>query len=377
MVSLVNGLCGIWRRLARGARLGGSADSSTGSLRGTVENRLGNRASDSSFACYRASRGLAVVLVAVVMAFSAVNRVVAATAYPTRTIHIVVNFSPGGGVDVIARLVAQGLIEAFGQSAVVENRSGAGGIIGAEYVSKAAPDGYTLLVSSGGALHTNPQLVKPRPYDSLKDFVPISELVLVPNLLITRASLPAKNIPEFLAYVRANPGKATFASSGTGSSAHISGVMLNHLIGATAVHVPYSGTAAVYPDLVAGRVDYMFDGGAAMPYVRQKALKLLATTSAQRLSLFPDTPTMIEGGVKGFVLDSIHSILAPTDTPKEIVTELNKAIVAYLKRPDVVEKIHSMSHEIIGSTPEKAAADLRAEYMSNGELIKKLGLAPK
>lgn len=356
MMSLIRGLCPIGRRSAYDAGHCGRAD--------------------MLMPC-RVSAALAVVFVAAVMAFNSVNRAVAATAYPTRTIHIVVNFSPGGGVDVIARLIAEGLSETFGQSAVVENRSGAGGIIGAEYVAKAAPDGYTLLVSSAGALHTNPQLVKPTPYDAVKDFVPISELVLVPNLLITRASLPVKNIPEFVAYVRANPGKATFASSGTGSSAHISGIMLNYLIGAKAVHVPYSGTAAAYPDLVAGRVDYMFDGGAAMPYVRQKALKLLATTSVQRLSLFPDTPTMIEGGVKGFVLDSIHSIVAPAGTPTSIVTKLNEAIVAYLQRPDVVNKIHSMSLEVIGSTPEKAEEDLRAAYKSDGELIQRLGLAPK
>jgi len=339
MVLLVQGFCRIWQRVGR--------------------------------------YGFGAVFTALVVVSCPGQRAVAETAYPTKPIHIIVNFAPGGGVDVIARLVAQGLSEAFSQSAVVENRPGAGGIIGAAYVTKAAPDGYTLLVSNGGALHTNPQLVKPKPYDSLKEFVPISELALVPNLLITRASLPANNIPEFVAYVRANPDKATFASSGTGSSAHISGAMLNYLIGGSAIHVPYNGTAAVYPDLVAGRVDYMFDGGAAMPYVRQKALKLLATTSATRLSLFPDTPTMIEGGVKGFVLDSIHSILAPAGTPSDIITKLNRTIVAYLQRPDIVDKIHKMSLEVIASTPEKAVADLRADYKSNGELIKKLGLEPK
>jgi tripartite-type tricarboxylate transporter receptor subunit TctC len=301
----------------------------------------------------------------------------ARAAYPSKPIRIVVNFAAGGGVDLIGRIVANGLSNMFGWTTIVDNRPGAGGNIGADTVAKAPADGYTLLVTNGGTLHTNPHIFRAMPFDPVRDFIPITELARIPNLLVTAKSFPANNLPEFLAYLRANPGKVTLATQGTGTTAHISGEMLNSMADVSVVQVPYKGTSAAFPDLVAGRVHFLFDGGASVPYIREGTLKLLAVTSASRLSLFPDTPALNEaGGVPGFVFDSAHTILAPAGTPKEIIQLLNHEVGKVLRTPEVEERLRTMNLEVIGNSPEMAAASIAAEHKRVGDLIKKIGLVP-
>ncbi|MEA2982977.1 MAG: hypothetical protein QOF09_4800 [Alphaproteobacteria bacterium] len=296
------------------------------------------------------------------------------TPYPSKPIRIVVNFAAGGGVDLVARIVAAGLSEELGQTTVVENRPGAGGSIGAEYVSKSEADGYTFLVTNGGALHTNPHLAKST-FDPLTSLTPVTDIARIPNLLVVRKSLPVNNVAEFIAYLRANPGKATFGSQGIGTTSHISGEMLNSMLGTEVVHVPYRGTSTVYPDLIGGRIDCLFDSGTGLGYVRDGSLKLLATTSAIRLSLFPDTPTMNETVAPGFIIDSTHSIQAPAGTPNEIVTIANRAIVKYLRKLEIEQRVRSMGLEVAAGTPEESAAGIRNEYNRIGEVVRKLGLS--
>jgi tripartite-type tricarboxylate transporter receptor subunit TctC len=311
------------------------------------------------------------------MFFSSQALAQSSSAYPSKPIRIVVNFAAGGGVDLIGRTVATGLQNSLGWTTVVENRPGAGGNLGADLVAKSAPDGYTLLVTNGGTLHTNPHIYKAMPLDPLRDLVPIAELARIPNLLVTRKAFPANNVPEFMAYLRANPGKVTLATQGTGTTSHMSGEMLTSMSGVSLVQVPYKGTSAVFPDLMGDRVDFFFDGGAAVPYIRNGDLKLLAVTSASRLQLFPDTPALNEaGGVPGFVFDSAHTILAPAGTPKEIITVLNREVLKVMGTPEVKRSLLTMNLEVIGNSPEDAAASIAAEHKRIGDLVKKIGLTP-
>ncbi len=297
--------------------------------------------------------------------------------YPSRPIHIVVNFAAGGGVDFIARIVANGLSNSLGWTTIVENRPGAGGNLGAATVAKAPPDGYTLLVTNGGTLHTNPHIYKSIPFDPLRDFVPIAELARIPNLLVSGKKFPADNVPDLLAYLRSNPGKVSLASQGIGTTSYMSGVMLKLMANVSVTEVPYKGTSEIIPDLMANRVDLFFDGGATVPNIRNGSLKLLAETSASRLSLFPDTPTFSEkGGVPGFVIDSAHVILAPSGTPPDIIKLLNREIVKLMQTPAVQENLKTMNLEVIANSPEEAAASIAAEYKRMGELIKKAGVTP-
>jgi tripartite-type tricarboxylate transporter receptor subunit TctC len=299
------------------------------------------------------------------------------SAYPSKPIRIVVNFAAGGGVDLIGRIVANGLSTTLGWTTIVDNRPGAGGNIGADTVAKAAPDGYTLLVTNGGTLHTNPYIFKNMPFDPVRDLIPIAELARIPNLLVTRKSFPANNVSEFIAFVRANPGKVTLATQGTGTTSHMSGEMLNSMANLSIVQVPYRGTSAVFPDLIGDRVDFLFDGGASVPYIREGKMKLLAVTSESRLSLFPDTPAINEpGGVPGFVFDSAHTILAPAGTPKAIIELLNREIVKVVQEPEVGQRLRTMNLEVIGNSPEKAAASIAAEHKRIGNLVKTIGLLP-
>jgi tripartite-type tricarboxylate transporter receptor subunit TctC len=294
-------------------------------------------------------------------------------AYPSKPIRMVVNFAPGGTVDIIGRVLAQKLSESLGQPVVVENRPGASGNIGAEAVAKSSADGYTLLMSSGPTLTTNAHLYRNIPFQ-LKDFAPITEVARIASLLVVKANLPVNSASEFLAYLRANPGKLTYGSAGNGTGPHIAGEMLSRMTGAPVVHVPYKGLGPALNDLLAGQIDFMFDGGGSAAHIRSGKVKLLGVGGTARLTHFPDAPTLIEAGLPGFHYDSAHALVVPAATPKPIIARLSREAVSALRSPDAVERINRTGAVPIGNTPEEAAASMQAEHERIGKFIREAGI---
>jgi tripartite-type tricarboxylate transporter receptor subunit TctC len=301
-----------------------------------------------------------------------------AQAWPTRPIAYVVPFTPGGTTDVVGRTIAQHLTTMLGQPVVVENKPGAAGAVGATFVAKAKPDGYTLL---GGTISThaiNAGLYKDLAYDPLKDFDPITLVGFIPNALYVNTQLGVSTVQELIALIKKDPAARTFASSGAGTSTHLAGELFGDLIGVKLTHVPYKGTPQAFNDVMGGQVAFMFDQlTAGLPLVKAGKLKLLAVTTAKRSPLSPETPTMGEAGIKDFVMVSWQAVYAPKGTPKAIATQLNTDIVKILRTPDVRDKLAStMGIEIVASTPEELTALMQTEIPRWGALIKKSGAMP-
>jgi tripartite-type tricarboxylate transporter receptor subunit TctC len=274
-------------------------------------------------------------------------------AWPSKPIRLIVNFPPGGAADQIARAVATPLAERLGQPVVVENRGGANGNIGGEAVAKAAPDGYTLLMSSGGMVSVNPQLYARMAFDPARDLVPVAAAARVLVYLLVRPDFPAKNITEFIAYLKANPGKLSYGSPGNGSSPHLAGEMMKAQAGVFAVHVPYRGAAPALQDLLAGQVDFFFDPGIGLNQVRAGKLRLLAVGSPKRSPAFPDVPTLDEAGLKGFDADTVFGFYAPTGTPADVITRLNREINRILQTPALHERMLAIGGEAMPLSPEQ------------------------
>jgi tripartite-type tricarboxylate transporter receptor subunit TctC len=286
---------------------------------------------------------------------------------------MIVNFPPGGSVDFIGRSVAAKMAEGLGQPVVVENRSGAGGNIGADAVAKSAPDGYTILMSNGATLVTNPHLAK-TPFDTLRDFTVVAQAARVSSMLVVHPSLPIHTAQEFLAYVRANPGKLTFGSAGNGSGPHITTALMNRMANLSTVHVPYKGIQPAIADLVAGQTNFMFSDGGAYPFVQSGKLRMLAVASAARLRILPDTPTLAEAGVPGFHYDSAHTIAVPVGTPPDILARINAEAVKALRAPELADRLRNMVMEVIANSWEEANAATRADYERTGKLMKEMGI---
>jgi tripartite-type tricarboxylate transporter receptor subunit TctC len=295
--------------------------------------------------------------------------------YPTRPITYVVPFTPGGTTDLIGRVIGEKLSQSLHQPVVVDNKPGAAGAIGAAFVAKAKPDGYTLL---GGTISThaiNASLYKDLPYDPIKDFEPITLVGFIPNALYVDPNLPIKNVQELVAYLKAHPDKRTFASSGSGTSTHLAGELLADLIGVKLEHIPYKGTPQAMQDVVAGNVTFMFDQlTAGLPLVKGGKLRLLAVTTPKRSPLSPETPTMAEAGVKNFEMMSWQAVYAPKGTPKPIVDKLNTEIVRILRNPETRTKLETTNGiEIVASTPEDLTKLMQSEIPRWGALVKKSG----
>lgn len=250
----------------------------------------------------------------------------AGPAYPDKPIRLVVNFAPGGAADQIARALNTPLQQALGQPVIVENRSGAGGNVGGEAVARAQPDGYTLLLSSGGMVSINPAIYANMSFDPAKDLVPVASASRILVYLVVKPDFPARTAAEFMAYARAHPGKLSYGSPGNGSSPHLAGEMFNTAAGVTSTHVPYRGAAPALQDLLGGQIDYLFDSGVGLPHVRSGGLRLLAVGSQQRSAEFKDVPTLDEAGLKGFDADTYFGVYAPTGTPSAIVDRLHDEI---------------------------------------------------
>lgn len=277
----------------------------------------------------------------------------AQAAWPSKPIRLLVNFPAGGSPDAVARAVAAPLSAALGQQVLVENRSGAGGIVGADAAAKAAPDGHTFLLSSGSAMSIVPLITPKLPFDPAKDLVPVAAGARLELFLVARSDLPFTSYAEFLKYAKAHPGKLTYGTPGNGTSPHIAGEMLKSQAGIYTVHIPYRGSAAVMQDLLGGQVDYSFDPGIAFPHIKSGKLRLLAVGSARRSPLYPATPTLAELGLAGFDTGTTHGFWAPAGTPQPVIDRMNAEINKALALPAVAEAIRGLGAE---PTPMSAAA---------------------
>ena len=295
--------------------------------------------------------------------------------YPNRSITMVVAFPAAGTTDILARLIGQRLTEKFKQTVVVENRPGAGGNIGSAYVAKAPPDGYTIMMGTIGTQAINPSLYKKMPYDAAKDFVPITRAAMVPNLLVVNKDAPYNTLAEMMAFVKANPGKLTYGSSGNGTTLHLSGELFNLMSGSKITHIPYKGSTPAVADLLGGQISMIFDN---MPSVIQQVksgrLKALAVTSAQRNPQLPEIPTIQELGVAGYEVWSWFGLLAPAATPKPIVDKLNASIVDIIKQPDVQAKIIELGAVPVPETSAEFGAFIEAETVKWAKVIKEANI---
>jgi tripartite-type tricarboxylate transporter receptor subunit TctC len=290
--------------------------------------------------------------------------------FPSKPITLVVNFPPGGAADVIGRALAQQLGDQLKQQVVVTNRPGANGNLGADAVAKSPADGYTLLMSSGGAMTVNPFIYKSMPFDAEKDLTPVSSAARVLVFLMTHPSVPVNNAREFFAYVKANPGRLTYGSPGTGSSPHLAGEMMKKQLGLFAVHVPYRGAAPALVDLLAGNLQFMFDPGPGLRHAREGKLKLLAVGSPKRASAYPDVPTLAESGVTGFDADTVFGIYAPGATPAAVVNQLHEEINKALGAAKVQEVIRSLGAEPMVGTRAEFIARQEADRARLGAFIR-------
>lgn len=290
-----------------------------------------------------------------------------------RTIKLVVPFAPAGATDVLGRLIADKLGQSWGTNLVVENRPGAGSNIGTEAVAKAEPNGETFLIVSVG-LATNQYLYPKVNYDPVRDFAPITMVALVPNLLVVNNQLPVKDVAEFVAYAKANPGKLTYASSGVGTSLHLSGELFQKLTGTKMVHVPYRGSSQAIQDLVGGRVDVMFDNiTSALPQAKAGAIRGLGVTTAKRAATAPEFPPIAET-VPGFDVSSWFALFAPAKTPKAIIDKVQADTKAALADPNVRAKMDALAAEPVGDTPAELGAFLQSEMKKWGDLIREAGI---
>jgi tripartite-type tricarboxylate transporter receptor subunit TctC len=315
-------------------------------------------------------------LLAVMLPAGVVSPPAAAADYPTKPVRLIIPFAPGGPSDIIGRLVGQKLGEALGQSVVSDNRGAAGGIVGFELAARAIPDGYTLLLGSAGGLTMNPSLYLKLPYDPQKDYTPITQLTVGPNLMCVHPSVAAKSVQEFIALAKAKPGQINFASAGTGN--RLAAEMLRIAAGINIVNVPYKGTGQAIGDLVGGQVQMMMiNPVAAIPQVKGGKLRGLAVTSVKRASIMPEVPTIAESGVPGFEYVSWHAILAPAHTPAPITKRLHADILKVLANPDVKERFASQGLDTVGSTPEAFKTAIREESIKLAKLIKDVGIKPE
>ena len=289
---------------------------------------------------------------------------------PSKPIKIVVPTSPAGGNDAMARIIAQKLNERLKQPVIVENKSGANGAIGTEFVARAAPDGYTILFGYIATHGINPALSKV-PYDPVKDFAPITEVAEAQGMLVVTPSLPAKSVKELIAEAKAKPGKLSYASAGNGTAPHIAGELFKQLTGTDILHVPYKGSGPAVTDTLAGTTQVMFPSlVAASGHIKSGKLRGLAVTGKKRSPLFPDLPTIAESGVPGFEVVQWYGLFAPAKTPKEIVDKLNREIVAVMKDPDTAKKFAAQGADVVTGSPEQLGTLVQSELAKWGKFIK-------
>jgi tripartite-type tricarboxylate transporter receptor subunit TctC len=300
-----------------------------------------------------------------------------AASFPTKPIRIVVPATPGGAIDLSARLIGDKLTAAWGQGVAIENKGGATGMIGTEVVAKSPPDGYNLvLVASSHAI--NPSMFKSIPYDTVKGFEPVVLTHVVPLMLVVTPSIPAKDVKELIAYAKANPGKLSFASSGPGGAPHMSAELFKSMAGIDMIHVPYKGSTAAHADLLSGRVSLMIDTVAAIgPQVKAGTVRPLAVTTKARAASFPDVPTMAEAGLAGYETSTWGGVLAPAGTPKDVVAKLNAEMNKALAAPDVRSRMATAGVDPAGGTPQQFADFMQSEMVKWAKVANDAGLKPE
>jgi tripartite-type tricarboxylate transporter receptor subunit TctC len=316
------------------------------------------------------------VLLALTLALAAT--VASAQSYPSRPIKLVVPFAPGGSADFVGRLLAQHLGESLGQPVVVENKGGASGMLGNDYVAKSAPDGYTLTVGTLGPFAVNQTLYEHVPYDNIRDFAPVTLTGISSHILVAHPSVPVTNVNQLIALAKEKPGQLTFASSGTGNATHLTFELFKARAGIDIVHVPYKGGGPAMADLVGGQVLFSFASMAsAVPFVRAGRLRAIAVSGGERSALFPDVPTVAESGLAGFASEDWQGILAPAKTSPDIVQQLNAEIGRILLLPEVKAKLAAAGFAPKPSTPQWFAQFIQAETVKWAELLKGIGIKPQ
>ena len=305
------------------------------------------------------------------LVFMAATTSAPAQQYPTKAVRLIVGFPAGGTSDIMARLTGQKLSEAWGQTFIIDNRPGAGGNIGTELVAKAAPDGYTLLVSPGSTLTSNPAVYSKVPFDTVRDFAPVTMIAGVPNALVVHPSVPASNVKELIALAKSRPGQLAYASTGAGQSTHLSAELLKTSARINMIHVPYKGSAPALTDIVAGQVSVMFDNlPSVLPFIKSGRLKPLAVSSAARSRALPEVPTVAESALPGFDVTVWFAVLAPAATPREIVNRLNAEVVKAIKTQDMRDRLAQQGAEAIGNTPEDFAAIIKRDLAKWAKVVK-------
>jgi len=306
--------------------------------------------------------------------FACIATIASAQGYPTRTIRLVVPFPAGGTTDILAREVAQKLTEVLGQAVVVDNRPGAAGNIGSDLVAKSAPDGYTLLMGTVGTHAINPSLYSKMPYDHVKDFAPVVLVAGVPNVLVVNPALPVNSVSDLIKLAKDKPGQINFASSGSGTSIHLSGELFKTMAGVDMTHVPYKGSSPALTDLIGGQVQIMFDNlPSALPQIKGGRLRAIAVTSLKRAPVLPDIPTISESGLPGFEASSWFGVLAPAGTPAAVVARINTEVNKWLQSADAREKLLGQGAEAAGGSPERFASHIRAESEKWAKVVKASG----
>jgi tripartite-type tricarboxylate transporter receptor subunit TctC len=315
------------------------------------------------------------ILTALTLAMAASSVAAQSAAYPTRPIRLVVPYAPGGVSDITGRIVAQKMGELLGQSVVVENRAGAGGMLGTGAVAEADPDGYTVVLSSLSAYAIGPRLVKTPPYDPIKDFTPIGTVALSPTILTVNTELPFKTVQDVVAYAKANPGKLTYGSSGIGSVAHISAEVLRASTGVELVHVPYKSAAQAYPDMISGAVSMIFDAlPSAIQHIRSGKARPIAMMSDRRASLLPDVPTFAESGYPQATLRLWVGLHGPPNLPAPIVQRLNDTLGKVAAAPDVRERLTAVGADAYATTPQQFAQLVREDVEKLGAMMAAAGI---
>jgi tripartite-type tricarboxylate transporter receptor subunit TctC len=304
-----------------------------------------------------------------------VGRAALAQAWPNRFVRIIVPFVPAGATDLIARTVGNRLAEVWGHQVVIENRAGAGANIGAQVAAQSDPDGYTLYITS--VPHAVNRFLYPSlSYDPIADFAPVTLICMQPNIMVVPNASPAKSVTEFVAYAKANPGKISYGSGGIGTSVHLSGELFKRMTGIEMTHVPYRGSAPALQDVIAGRLDLIFDNVTpALPHVRAGSARGLAVTTAKRVPAVPDLPTIAEAGVPGFDVSSWFAFFLPAKTPPPIVAKMHADIVAALAYPPVKERLEPLGAALVGSTPEELARHIKSEMDKWGPVIREAGIS--
>lgn len=298
-----------------------------------------------------------------------------AQSWPTRPVRLISPFAPGGGADITSRAVAQKLSATLGQQVLVENRGGAGGMIGVDIAAKSPADGYTVVMGTIGPIAINPSLYKKMAYDPMRDLIPVSQAANALNVLVVHPSLPAKNVKEMIAIAKARPGLMNYGSSGPGATDHLAGELFNALAGVKMVHVPYKGGAPAMLDLVSGNVQVVFSTvSTAIAAMDSKRVRPLAMTGSQRFELMPDLPTIAQAGLKGFEVNNWYGIFLPAGTPKDIVAKLNGEVVKALAAPDVKKRLLEAGIVATSSSPEGFTAYVKAETTKWAKVIKDAGI---